>query len=476
MPHNKLSGIRPAAQVYAVFLLILLVVAAVGMGSLLYIVVIQKPDGTLTTSGWPNTFTEQFSRYIVAADGNARLKQEGIDLLRENGLWFQLLDEGGRPVLAFGSGDGMKPSYSASALLEIYTGKDKGGAVFAGTTGALEAERTYLIGFPLRIAKVPMYLNGDHFSSGRPIVAGVLLAGLLAIVLAGYAYGWYLSRQMRRVTKSVAEIASRAYLPMEETGAWGGVYGSLNRLDGEIRAGDVMRESAERLRREWIENITHDLKTPLSPIMGYAELLADSGRGLNADDRVRYGAAILKSADRVERLIGDMKLIYQMDSGIVPVSLEKADVARLVREVVIDLLNDPEYQGREIDCACETGEIYAPMDASLFRRAVGNLVTNALAHNPKETRVWVSVAMEDGVVVCVRDDGRGLTPEEQKSLFERYARGTGFGAKPEGSGLGMAIVRQIVGLHGGRIDVRSAPGAGTSVTLTLPCCQGVFTH
>ena len=469
MPVKEPSVIKPAIQVYAVFLIILLVVAAVGLGSLLYAVVIQKPDGAYTNSGWPNTFTEQFARHIVAADAAPRLTREGIDLLRENDLWFQLLDENGCSILAYGSGEGMKPVYSPSELFRISAGNCGGdSAVFPGIYNADGAERTYLIGFPLSIAKLSMYLNGKHFSSGRPIIGGVLLAGLVTIVVAGYAYGWYLSRKMRRVTKSVSEIASRAYLPMKEDGAWGEVYGSLNRLDGEIRAGDALRESADRLRKEWIENISHDLKTPLSPIKGFSELLADPRRPLSEDDRVRYGSAILKSADRVERLIGDMKLAYQMDSGFVPVDMRKTDMARLVREAVIEILNDPEYERRAVDCSSDVGEVFASVDASLIRRAVGNLVTNALTHNPPETRVWVSVAIEDGVAVRVQDNGRGLTIEERETLFERHARGPGSRENPGGSGLGMAIVRQIVELHGGRIDVKSNPNKGTSVTIILP--------
>ena len=110
------------------------------------------------------------------------------------------------------------------------------------------------------------------------------------------------------------------------------------------------------------------------------------------------------------------------------------------------------------------------MDPGLFRRAVGNLVTNALVHNPPDTKVSVSVSVnkEKMIRISVCDDGVGISAEEQEKLFTRYYRGTNTKEKPEGSGLGLAIARQIVTLHGGDLTVKSRPGEGTAFTILLP--------
>ena len=200
----------------------------------------------------------------------------------------------------------------------------------------------------------------------------------------------------------ISELLEKAlkiegFQKLPEKGVFRSIYAALNQMDAEIRRSDRMKEETERTRREWIANIPHDLKTPLSPIKGYAELLADGTAGEPQTVR-EYGSLILKNAEHTEKLI------------------------------------------------------------------------NALVHNPPDTKVTVSVRKDQGNGVCilVRDDGKGISEEEQAKLFTRYYRGTNTKEKPEGSGLGLAIAKQIVSLHGGEIAVKSRVGEGTEFTIRLP--------
>ena len=107
-------------------------------------------------------------------------------------------------------------------------------------------------------------------------------------------------------------------------------------------------------------------------------------------------------------------------------------------------------------------------DPSLLRRAVSNIVINALTHNPEDTKVKVTVTCKEMVLISVKDNGVGIDESELKDLFNRYYRGTGTDQKPEGSGLGLAIAKQIVNLHGGDIKAVSRPGEGTDFIISLP--------
>ena len=196
----------------------------------------------------------------------------------------------------------------------------------------------------------------------------------------------------------ISELLEKAlkiegFQKLPEKGVFRSIYAALN----QIRRSDRMKEETERTRREWIANIPHDLKTPLSPIKGYAELLADGTAGEPQTAR-EYGSLILKNAEHTEKLIND------------------------------------------------------------------------LVHNPPDTKVTVSVRKDQGNGVCisVRDDGKGISEEEQAKLFTRYYRGTNTKEKPEGSGLGLAIAKQIVSLLGGEIAVKSRVGEGTEFTIRLP--------
>lgn len=207
----------------------------------------------------------------------------------------------------------------------------------------------------------------------------------------------------------------------------------------------------------------------LSPIKGYAELLADGTAGEPQTVR-EYGSLILKNAEHTEKLINDLKLTWQLDSGTFPFHLQQVRMERYLKELVIDIVNDPSFSDHEIAFESDAADVSAAIDPELFRRAVGNLVINGLVHNPPDTKVTVSVWEDTGNSVCisVRDDGKGISEEEQAKLFTRYYRGTNTKEKPEGSGLGVAIAKQIVSLHGGEIAVKSRVGEGTEFTIRLP--------
>lgn len=207
----------------------------------------------------------------------------------------------------------------------------------------------------------------------------------------------------------------------------------------------------------------------LSPIKGYAELLADGTAGEPQTVR-EYGSLILKNAEHTEKLINDLKLTWQLDSGTFPFQPQQVRMERYLKELVIDIFNDPAFSDREIAFESDAVDVSAAIDPELFRRAVGNLVINGLVHNPPDTKVTVSVRKDQGNSVCisVRDDGKGISEEEQAKLFTRYYRGTNTKEKPEGSGLGLAIAKQIVSLHGGEIAVKSRVGEGTEFTIRLP--------
>lgn len=207
----------------------------------------------------------------------------------------------------------------------------------------------------------------------------------------------------------------------------------------------------------------------LSPIKGYAELLADGTAGEPQTVR-KYGSLILKNAEHTEKLINDLKLTWQLDSGTFPFHLQQVRMERYLKKLVIDIVNDPAFSDHEIAFESDAADVSAAIDPELFRRAVGNLVINGLVHNPPDTKVTVSVWEDTGNSVCisVRDDGKGISEEEQAKLFTRYYRGTNTKEKPEGSGLGLAIAKQIVSLHGGEIAVKSRVGEGTEFTIRLP--------
>lgn len=274
---------------------------------------------------------------------------------------------------------------------------------------------------------------------------------------------------LSKIKKGIENISQRNYTQLPEKGIFSEVYCALNKLDIEIRNSDKVQKETERVRSEWIANITHDLKTPLSPIKGYAELLTSNAE-IDKETMQEYGGIILKNVNHTEKLINDLKLTYQLDSGAMPFQPQKINLVRYMKELVIDIVNDPAFKDRDIVFESRVQDLEISIDTGLFRRAMNNLIINALTHNSQETKVKISVDLNDDKEACIyiSDNGKGMNKEEQAELFNRYYRGTNTKEKPEGSGLGLAIAKQIIVLHGGNIEVKSKLNEGTKFTIILP--------
>jgi len=292
---------------------------------------------------------------------------------------------------------------------------------------------------------------------------------LFAIFFIMAVCGIWLILHLGKIKKGIEAISKRTYMPLSEKGIFGEIYGSLNKMDTEIRSSDKLQKETDRMRSEWIANITHDLKTPLSPIKGYAELLTSNAE-IDKETMREYGEIILKNVNHTEKLINDLKLTYQLDSGAMPFHPQSIAFVRYMKELVIDIVNHPAFKDRNIAFESNISESEISLDADLFRRAVSNLIINALTHNPPETKVTVSMDInsEHEACICIADNGTGITEEEQAELFSQYYRGTSTKEKPEGSGLGLAIAKQIIKLHGGDITVESKLNEGTRFTIILP--------
>lgn len=453
--------------VFVSAVLLIAVVAAIGM--FYYIFGITEPEG-LSLASWPERFTDNFSIWMENDNGKIKIEEIGLDRLDEYGLWLQVIDETGQEVFCHNKPGNYPARYSASELIALPSSMyEEGNTVFVSSYESSEETWSYLVGFPYAIGKHMLYYNGENVGRLSPLFRMGILLILCFVLLFMVCYGFWLTRHLGKIAKGIGDISMRFYTPLTEKGMFGQIYGALNQMDTVIRHSDKIQQDTERIRREWISNITHDLKTPLSPIKGYAELLVD-GLAPDSETIQEYGGIILKNVNHTEKMINDLKLIYQLDSGGLPYFPQTVRLVRFLKELVIDIVNDPAFTNRKIEFESSIQECEVCLDVDLFRRAVNNLIMNALTHNPPETKVVIRIDTdpEKGILIRVSDNGIGMDDKEQSELFNRYYRGTNTKEKPEGSGLGLAIAKQIITLHSGDIEVRSKPGEGTCFTIVLP--------
>jgi signal transduction histidine kinase len=244
---------------------------------------------------------------------------------------------------------------------------------------------------------------------------------------------------------------------------------------GELaRAFNAMAEavaSNEQLRRHMVSDVAHELRTPLTNIRGHLEALCD---GVLAPDRETFDS-LLEEAGLLTRLVEDLQQLALAEAGQLRLEREPAQVEEIVGRTATAV--QAQFTARELRLAtdCSPGLPTVDIDAERIGQVLRNLLNNAAAYTPKGGRVAISARHSDGYVeVSVADSGIGIAPEDLPYVFERFYRADRSRARATGgAGLGLAIAKQLVEAHGGRIWVESDLGQGTKFTFTLPAPTGV---
>ncbi|UIX31306.1 sensor histidine kinase [Streptomyces sp. GQFP] len=235
---------------------------------------------------------------------------------------------------------------------------------------------------------------------------------------------------------------------------------ALNTMLHQVESAYRTRERSAAQLRRFVADASHELRTPLSAIRGYLQLY-DKGMLTDPVERRRAWDRMNGEADRMGRLVDELLTLARLDQRP-ELRLRNVDLSRLVRDVAEDLrVQEPE---RPISVSAE-GALLVRADESGLRQVLGNLVGNVRTHTAGDVAVRLGVERVGGVMrVCVADEGPGVAEEDAGRIFDRFFRAGG-GA---GSGLGLAIVQGVVLAHGGSLDVRTAPGEGLAVTVSLP--------
>ena len=294
-------------------------------------------------------------------------------------------------------------------------------------------------------------------------VVGLLVFGLLTRRLKR------LSRAMRRVTGSNFEADPEIAMPSgrDEIDALSSAF-----LDMSARIRDQIEQLKEndRLRRELVSNISHDLRTPLSAMQGYIETLLLKSQSMSPADRQKYLEIARKHAVRLGTLIGDLFELSKLDSASVTPNLEAFSLAELVQDIAQEFQLESEAKRIDLSIEMTSATAYTVGDIGLIQRVLENLVRNAIKFTPEGGEVVLSIAERpDSLAVSVSDNGPGIPDADLPRIFDRFYRAVdGEEARSDSSGLGLAIVKRILDLHDSRITVSSKLNSGTRFEFAMP--------
>ncbi len=225
----------------------------------------------------------------------------------------------------------------------------------------------------------------------------------------------------------------------------------------------------ENIRRDFVANVSHELKTPVASIKGFVETLLDGAADDPADNR-RFLEIVARQADRLAAIIEDLLALSRIEqsegSGTLP--MEPRPLLAILEAAAEDCRPRAIERSIRLDVECPP-DLTATVNGPLLEQAVINLVDNAIKCSEPGKTVWLSASRDGGGLIRVRDEGCGIAAEHLPRLFERFYRVDKARSRQQGgTGLGLAIVKHIVQAHGGTVAVESTPGVGTTFTLRLP--------
>jgi signal transduction histidine kinase len=243
-----------------------------------------------------------------------------------------------------------------------------------------------------------------------------------------------------------------------------------HRVERALRERNMALEAADRLKTEFIANVSYELRTPLNAIIGFAEILTNEFFGPLNERQRDYTKNIIVSSHALRNLINDILDLATIEAGYMTLERGMVDVAALLGGVM--QLTRERARERELTMAidCPQGIGAVPGDERRLKQALFNLISNAIKFTPHGGRITLKAERRGAeLALSVADTGIGIAPEEQERVFAKFERGSQ--GRQAGAGLGLALVKSLVELHGGKVQLESARGKGTTVTCLLPATQ-----
>ena len=329
-------------------------------------------------------------------------------------------------------------------------------------------------------AEVDMVASVDAakgaYQTSRFVVLAFAIGSVILALGLGYGFSWALIgpvRSMNARFDAIAEgdFAGRLQVPNRDE--LGTLVANLNRMSGELGRLYAQLESANRHKSEFLANMSHELRTPLNAIIGFSELLRDRMCGELNEQQAEFIQDIHTSGHHLLSLINDILDLSKVEAGRMELELLRFEL-RATMDGALTLVRERASRHGielELDVAEGVGAIVA--DERKVRQILLNLLSNAVKFTPDGGRIQVRVApISDAVAVAVSDTGIGIAPEDQPAVFEEFRQvGSDQARRAEGTGLGLALVKRLVELHGGTIRLESEVGKGSTFTFTLPTRQ-----
>lgn len=431
-----------------------------------------------------NTIYENMKMHQIVKIGKTLAAEYGSENFEEllystsfkNGIVAQLVDSGGRPVVYNDTfGDFRSPRRNPKEFYHLqheieqtadhmvaYRSSDFGGGMQTVVFGALLASEN---GEPLYL-----YVNSPLAPVGatQQVLQNQLWIITVLSLVAAFALSYFIARKLSKplteLSAAATELAAGNYDVVFDEGG----YTELDRLAGTLNDMTEELSKTDELRRDLIANVSHDLRTPLTIIKSYAEMIRDIS-GDHPEKRQKHTGVIIDETDRLSLLVSDLLDLSKLEAKTAEWSFQPFDLSETAESILQGFRVLEEQEG-----FCFRAEILPGCcvcaDERRVEQVIYNLLSNAVNYTGEDKTVFVSLTKDGGAVrFSVRDTGKGIAREEQDRVWERYYKASQSHRRTgRGSGIGLSIVKNILEAHRAQFGINSEPGHGSEFWFLLP--------
>jgi len=321
--------------------------------------------------------------------------------------------------------------------------------------------------------------NRSAFTSSRDLFIAVSAASVVLALALGLLLSWSLIAPIQRTETRLDEITAGDFsgrLDVPNRDELGALAANVNRMNDELRRVYGELEAASRHKSAFLANMSHELRTPLNAIIGFSQVLRQRLFGEINAKQEEYLDDILSSGNHLLSLINDVLDLSKVEAGQVELEVTPFSLREALERGVVMVREQASKRGVRLSLEVAPDVDLVDGDERRLRQVLYNLLTNAVKFTPEKGTIDVASTRVDGEVqVSVADTGPGIAREDHERIFDEFQQTEVGSAQREGTGLGLALSKRLVELHGGRIWVESEPGHGSRFVFTLPIRSGITT-
>lgn len=401
----------------------------------------------------PEGMVQQVAKGLEKQKDSFQLDGQATELLRQNHAWAMLLGENGHVIWDYHLPHDVPDSYNLVDVAKfsryylmdypVYTSEHQNGLMVVGYPK--ESHWKYQLDF-----------LAEWISSLPLRIVLLLLCNLALALLISIAIGTRLIRKIRPLVDGVHNLAREQEVQLDTKGIFGDLARSMNSASAILQNKTAALQSRDEARANWIAGISHDIRTPLSLILGYASEMEDQS---DLTEEQRHQAGIIRSqGEKLRSLVSDLNLVSMLEYEMQPLHLKYIRLSVLGRQVVTEFVNHGLDDRYDIELKLADEAIRVHGDEKLLLRAISNLVQNSVRHNPQGCKITIETSLSQDrsqYRMIVRDDGRGIPQEQLAEITELYFSARSKRPAKQGHGLGLPMVARIAKAHHGHLILAS---------------------